>query len=56
VIVEAHTIHEPLLWDGERLPLRRAPMWMEHTYEVVVDELGVVPERFAGLLATNVLW
>lgn len=54
--VAARTIHEPLLWDGERLPLRRAPMWMEHTYDVVAEELGVGDERFAELVAAEVLW
>ena len=39
--VTAEAIQQPITWDGERLPLRRAPMWMEHTYDVVVDELGV---------------
>ena len=44
------------LWDGERLPLRRAPLWMEHTYDVLVDELGLDPgalrraDRVAGPL------
>ena len=44
------------MWDGERLPLRRAPLWMEHTYEVLVDELGLDPGRFAELLEQRVLW
>ena len=34
-------VQEPITWDGERLPLRRAPLWMEHTYDVFVDELGL---------------
>jgi crotonobetainyl-CoA:carnitine CoA-transferase CaiB-like acyl-CoA transferase len=54
--VSAVVIHEPVTWDGERLPLRRAPLWMEHTYDVVVGELGVEPERFAELLEARVLW
>jgi crotonobetainyl-CoA:carnitine CoA-transferase CaiB-like acyl-CoA transferase len=54
--VTAKAIHEPITWDGERLPLRRAPMWMEHTYDVVVDELGLAPERFAELVESRVLW
>ncbi len=54
--VSAVVIHEPVMWDGARLPLRRAPLWMEHTYDVVVGELGVEPERFAELLEARVLW
>ena len=54
--VVADVLNEPLVWDGERLPLRRAPIWMEHTYEVLVDELGLDPIRFAELLEAKVLW
>ncbi len=54
--IRARTIHEPITWDGQRLPLRRAPVWMEHTYEIVVEELGLDPERFAELLEARVLW
>jgi benzylsuccinate CoA-transferase BbsF subunit len=54
--VTAKAIHEPFTWNGERLPLRRAPLWMEHTYDVVVDEMGVAPERFAELIESRVLW
>lgn len=54
--ITAKAIHEPVTWDGQRLPLRRAPTWMEHTYEVVVDELGVDPSRFADLVEARVLW
>ena len=49
----AKAIQQPITWDGERLPLRRAPMWMEHTYDVVVDELGVAPERFVELVESR---
>ncbi|MGD9750457.1 MAG: CoA transferase [Acidimicrobiia bacterium] len=48
--------HEPITWDGRRLALRRAPQWFEHTWEVLVDELGVDPERFADLLERGVLY
>jgi benzylsuccinate CoA-transferase BbsF subunit len=54
--VSAEVLHEPIVWDGERLALRRAPLWMEHTYEILVDELGVDPARFAELLDSKVLW
>ena len=50
------SLHEPITWDGERLPLRRAPLWMEHTYDVLVDELGLDPGRFAELIESKVLW
>jgi benzylsuccinate CoA-transferase BbsF subunit len=54
--ITAKAIHQPFTWNGERLPLRRSPLWMEHTYDVVVGELGVDPERFAELLDQRVLW
>jgi crotonobetainyl-CoA:carnitine CoA-transferase CaiB-like acyl-CoA transferase len=54
--ITAKAIHEPITWNGERLPLRRSPLWMEHTYDVLVDELGLEPERFAELLDQRVLW
>ncbi len=49
-------MHEPILWDGQRLPHRRSPTWFEHTYDIVAGELGVDPERFADLVDTQVLW
>jgi crotonobetainyl-CoA:carnitine CoA-transferase CaiB-like acyl-CoA transferase len=54
--VTAEVIHEPIVWDGQRLPLRRAPMWMEHTYDVLVDEIGIAPGQFAQLVDARVLW
>jgi crotonobetainyl-CoA:carnitine CoA-transferase CaiB-like acyl-CoA transferase len=54
--ITAEVLHDPLVWDGERLPLRRSPLWNEHTYEVVVGELGVDPGRFADLVDSQVLW
>jgi crotonobetainyl-CoA:carnitine CoA-transferase CaiB-like acyl-CoA transferase len=54
--ITAEVLHEPIVWDGRRLPLRRAPLWMEHTYDLVVDELGVDPDRFAELVDGKVLW
>ncbi len=47
--VSARVLNQPITWDGERLPLRPAPMWNEHTWEVIVGELGVDPEEFAHL-------
>jgi len=52
--VSAKVLNQPITWDGERLPLRPAPMWNEHTWEVIVDELGVDPEEFARLDADGV--
>jgi crotonobetainyl-CoA:carnitine CoA-transferase CaiB-like acyl-CoA transferase len=54
--ITAKVIHEPIVWDGERLPLRRSPLWMEHTYDVVVGELGIAPDRFIELIEARVLW
>lgn len=52
--VAARVVNEPITWNGERLPLRPAPMWNEHTWEVMVDELGLEPEQFAQLDASGV--
>ena len=54
--VVADVLNEPIVWDGERLPLRRAPIWMEHTHDVLVDELKLDPTRFVELLEAKVLW
>jgi benzylsuccinate CoA-transferase BbsF subunit len=54
--ITAEVLHDPVMWDGERLQLRRAPLWSEHTYEVLVNELGVDPGRFAELVDAQVLW
>lgn len=54
--VSGVVLNEPQLWDGQRLRLQRSPTWFEHTYEVLVDELGVEPERFAELVERQVLW
>ncbi len=54
--ITAEVLHSPMMWDGQRLPLRRAPLWMEHTHEVLAGELGVEPDRFAKLVEAQVLW
>jgi hypothetical protein len=46
----------PVVWVGQRLSLRRAPLWMEHTFDVLVDELGLDPSRFSDLIDAQVLW
>ena len=53
--VSAMVQHEPITWDGERLALRRAPLWGEHT-EAVLRELGYDDEEIAELAAKNVLF
>lgn len=54
--ITAEVLHAPLMWDGERLCLRRAPLWMEHTHEVLAGELGIDDARFAELVDAQVLW
>ncbi|MEO5900656.1 MAG: CoA transferase, partial [Ilumatobacteraceae bacterium] len=54
--ITTKVIHEPITWNGERLPLRRSPLWMEHTWDVLVDELGLEPDVFANYLESHVLW
>ena len=47
---------EPILWDGERLPLVRAPRWGEHTEEILSGELGFDSDALANLAAKEVLY
>lgn len=47
---------EPILWDGARLPLKRAPLWDEHTLEILVEELGASVDVVSELLTRNVLF
>lgn len=54
--ITAAVQEEPILWDGERLPLQRAPLWDEHTVDVLINELGLPEERIAELIANNVLF
>ncbi len=54
--VTAWLQEEPILWDGERLPLRRAPRWGEHTEEILSGELGFDSEAMAELTANEVLF
>ena len=53
--ITAEVANQPITWNGERLPLRPAPQWFEHTYEVLVDELGITPDEFTRLLNDGVL-
>jgi crotonobetainyl-CoA:carnitine CoA-transferase CaiB-like acyl-CoA transferase len=47
--------HEPITWDGERLPVSRAPFMGEHTAEVLCGLLGLTDEELADLAAAGVL-
>jgi crotonobetainyl-CoA:carnitine CoA-transferase CaiB-like acyl-CoA transferase len=53
--ISAEVVNQPFTWDGRRLPLRPAPMWFEHTHEILVEELGLDPDHFAQLLDDGVL-
>ena len=53
--ITAMVQEQPILWDGHRLPIERAPRWSEHTEEVL-KELGVDDHRIADLAAANVLF
>ena len=54
--VTAMVQEEPILWDGQRLPIERAPLWDEHTVDILVNELGLSEERIAELIAAEVLY
>ena len=47
--------NQPLLWNGERLPIRRAPFFGEHNEEVYRNELGLSEEEFTQLLVDEVI-
>lgn len=48
--------HEPITWNGERLPLNRAPLMGEHTSEVCSRLLGLGSDEVAELTADGVLY
>lgn len=54
--VTAWLQEEPILWDGDRLPLVRAPRWGEHTEEILSGELGLDSDAMAELAAKEVLY
>ena len=54
--ITAMVQEEPIVWDGVRLPLHRAPLWDEHTVQVLTDELELSPEEIAELVAKDVLF
>lgn len=47
--------HEPITWDGERLPVSHAPFMGEHTGEILADLLGMDEAAIAELAAEGVL-
>lgn len=47
--------HEPITWDGERLPVSRAPFMGEHTAELLASLLGISEDEIAELAAEGVL-
>lgn len=48
--------HEPVLWDGERVPLQLGPLLGEHTGQVLADLLGYSDEQIGELVAEGVLY
>ena len=54
--VTAYLQEEPIVWDGERLPLNRAPLWGEHTEEILRTDLGLSDDAISDLAAKNVLF
>ena len=47
--------HEPITWDGARLPIQRAPFFGEHTASVFNDLLGIDEDALADLVAAGVV-
>jgi benzylsuccinate CoA-transferase BbsF subunit len=47
--------HEPITWNGERLPLERAPFMGEHTEAVLREILGLETDELAELAVQGVL-
>jgi len=47
--------HEPITWNGERLPIARAPFMGEHTAAIMESLLGIGIEEVAVLVAEGVL-
>ena len=47
--------NQPLLWNGERLPIRRAPLFGEHNEEVYRRLLGLTEEQLTELIVGGVI-
>ncbi len=48
-------MQEPIIWDGERMPARRAPIWGEHTEAVLTGLLGYDEADLRRLAAAGTL-
>ncbi len=47
--------HEPITWNGERLPISRAPFMGEHTEEIFGRLLGIEGEDLVELITSGVI-
>ncbi|MCY3733456.1 MAG: CoA transferase [Chloroflexi bacterium] len=47
--------NQPFLWNGQRLPIRRAPFFGEHNEQVYRQELGLSQDEFTQLLVDEVI-
>jgi crotonobetainyl-CoA:carnitine CoA-transferase CaiB-like acyl-CoA transferase len=47
--------NQPFLWNGERLPIRRAPFFGEHNDAVFRDELGLGDDEITRLIVDGVI-
>ncbi|MDE2967526.1 MAG: CoA transferase [Chloroflexota bacterium] len=47
--------NQPFLWNGQRLPIRRAPFFGEHNEQVYRNEMGLSEEEFTQLLVEEVI-
>ena len=47
--------NQPFLWNGARLPIRRAPFFGEHNEQVYREELGLSEAEFTRLLVEEVI-
>ena len=53
--VEFRVQHQPFTWNGRRLPTRRSPFLGEDNARVFSEELGLSDDRFAELVAAEVI-
>ncbi|MDE2893123.1 MAG: CoA transferase [Chloroflexota bacterium] len=47
--------NQPFLWNGQRLPIRRAPFFGEHNEQVYRNEMGISEKEFTQLLVDEVI-
>ena len=48
--------NEPIVWNGDRLPIRRAPLFGEHTEQIYGQLLGMGSDEVAELVADGVIY